>query len=188
MQKGAHTAMNPACVPTPAVTTYQCCKLFLSQLVSLADRNNWLVEKVPGSPKEGYSFREKSTLVLPETVLKFRLRRRHSIAIDQLLAQLKADQSDPNALRLHFLTLQADIPQKDKKNVHWDNDLERERFLTAEKKKAIVRKIQQDGFTMLLNSAEGNATSQRIYWLPFLRSASMSRRSILSFVSLHEDQ
>lgn len=180
--------MNPACVPTPAVTTYQCCKLFLSQLVSLADRNNWLVEKVPDSPKEGYSFREKSTLVLPETVLKFRLRRRHSIAIDQLLAQLKADQSDPNALRLHFLTLQADIPQKDKKNVHWDNDLERERFLTAEKKKAIVRKIQQDGFAMLLNSAEGNTTSQRIYWLPFLRSASMSRRSILSFVSLHEDQ
>ena len=179
--------MNPACVPTPAVTTYQCCKLFLSQLVSLADRSNWLVENVPGSPEEGYSFREKSTLVLPETVLKFRLRRRHSIAIDQLLAQLKADQSDPNALRLHFLTLQADIPQKDKKNVHWDNDLERERFLTAEKKKAIVRKIQQDGFAMLLNSAEGGTPGRWIYWLPFLRSASMSRRSILSFVSLHEE-
>lgn len=179
--------MNPACEPTPAVTTYQCYKLFLSQLVSLADRNEWLVEEVPGSPEKGYSFREKSTLVLPEAVLKFRLQRRHSIAIDQLLAQLKADQSDPNALRLHFLTLQADIPQKDKKNVRWDNDLERERFLTAEKKKAIVRKIQQDGFAMLLNSAEGNATSQRIYWLPFLRSASMSRRSILSFVSLHEE-
>lgn len=179
--------MNPAREPAPAVTTYQCCKLFLSQLVSIADRNHWLIEKIPGAPEKGYFFQENSALVLPESVLKFRLRRRHSIAIDQLLAQLKADPSDTDALWLHFLTLQADIPQKDIKNVHWDNVVERERFLTAEKKKAIVRKIQQDGFAMDLNHAEGGTTVQRIYWLPFLRSASMSRRSVLSFVSLHEE-
>ena len=104
--------MKPACHSTPS-TTYECCKLFISQLVAAADRNNWLVANKPNALENGYSFKEGALLILPEAELKFRIRRRHSIAIDQLLAQLPADSSNPRALWLHFLTLEADVSQKD---------------------------------------------------------------------------
>lgn len=178
--------MKSACYSTPA-TTYECCKLFISQLVATADRNNWLVANKPNVLENGYSFKEDALLILPESELKFRIRRRHSIAIDQLLAQLQVDPSDPRALWLHFLTLQADISQKDPDKINWSREQDVQRFLYAEKKKAVVRKILQDGFAMDLKPTAPGVPGQRIFWQPFLRSASMSRRSVLSFVSLHKE-
>lgn len=177
--------MKPACHSTPS-TTYECCKLFISQLVAAADRNNWLVANKPNALENGYSFKEGALLILPEAELKFRIRRRHSIAIDQLLAQLPADSSNPRALWLHFLTLEADVSQKDPDKINWNREQDVQRFLYAEKKKAVIRKILQDGFAMDLKPTAPGVSGQRIFWQPFLRSASMSRRSILSFVSLHK--
>lgn len=183
-------ATTPKDTAPKAVTTYRSYKVSLEQFTKL-ERN-----------EKG----EITQVTLPEKDIHITTRRRHSIAVDQILQISKADVSDETALRYLLISVRCHLDRLDetKKPEGWTPKAAQSvevlkaqlKEAPEESRKALQkelnwtirhnrRTLQEDtlkalfkkGFT--LQKKDGTAQNYKL----FLRSASMSRQGSLLFIA-----
>lgn len=180
-------AATPKDTAPKAVTTYRSYKVSLEQFTKL-ERN------------------KKGEITLPEKDIHITTRRRHSIAVDQILQISKADVSDETALRYLLISVRCHLDRLDetKKPEGWTPEAAQSvevlkaqlKEAQGESRKALQKELNwttrhnrhtlqentlkalfEKGFT--LQKKDGTAQNYKL----FLRSASMSRQGSLLFIA-----
>lgn len=183
-------AATPKDTAPKAVTTYRSYKVSLEQFTKL-ERN-----------EKG----EITQVTLPEKDIHITTRRRHSIAVDQILQISKADVSDEKALLYLLISVHCHLDRLDetKKPAGWTQDAAQSvevlkaqlKEAQEESRKALQKELNwtirhnrrtlqentlkalfEKGFT--LQKKDGTAQNYKL----FLRSASMSRQGSLLFIA-----
>lgn len=183
-------AATPKDTAPKAVTTYRSYKVSLEQFTKL-ERN-----------EEG----EITQVTLPEKDIHITTRRRHSIAVDQILQISKADVSDEKALLYLLISVRCHLDRLDetKKPAGWTPEAAQTvevlkaqlKEAPEESRKALQKELSwttrhnrrtlqektlkalfEKGFT--LQKKDGTAQNYKL----FLRSASMSRQGSLLFIA-----
>lgn len=180
-------AATPKDTAPKAVTTYRSYKVSLEQFTKL-ERN------------------KKGVITLPEKDIHITTRRRHSIAVDQILQISKADVSDETALRYLLISVRCHLDRLDetKKPEGWTPEAAQSvevlkaqlKEAQEESRKALQKELNwtirhnrrtlqentlkalfKKGFT--LQKKDGTSQNYKL----FLRSASMSRQGNLLFIA-----